>query len=88
MLQTTMLVLRSGEELRKAMDAAGTSNRKLAAKAGIAPSRVGQLTSDENTSASVAIATSIAAALDVDVAQLWSFPDGEALIALGLIREV
>lgn len=94
MLPTTTLQLRSPEAFRAAMTKAEVTTRSLAARAGCSRSRIGQLMLDRDASIasgssagiSVGTAAAIAAALDVDVSDLFEFPDGPELIRLGLIR--
>lgn len=88
MLNTTTLALTDPEKLTEAMKAAGLSGRKLGALVGLAPSRIAQLADGHYPATKATQAVAIAAALDVDVKDLFSFPDGEALIRLGLIRPV
>lgn len=88
MLPTTSLALRDPQKLRDAMDRAGQSTRSLARVAGCSPSRIGQLASGDFPATAATTAVAIATALDLDVTDLFSFPDGEALIRLGLIRGV
>lgn len=87
MLNTTTVRV-DHEALRAAMDAAGKSTRRVALEAGCAASRVAQLASGKDPGVAVATAVAIATAVDKDVNQLFSFPDGETLIRLGLIRPV
>lgn len=94
MLPTTTVQLRSADLFRAAMEKAGLSSRALAKRAGCSPSRIGQLMVDRDPSTpdgasaglAVALAASIAAALDVEIRDLFEFPDGEQLVRLGLIR--
>lgn len=94
MLPTTTVQLRSGEKFRAAMKAANLSTRALAKAAGCSPSRIGQLMADRDPSTpdggsaglSIALAAAIAAELDVEVRDLFEFPDGDALVRLGLIQ--
>lgn len=88
MLSTTFLTLTDPGKLRTLMDAHSLSNRKLAAQVDFSPARIAQLTAGVYQEAAAEQALKIAAALDVDVTELWSFPDGEALVRLGLIRSV
>lgn len=88
MLPTTSLSLRDPQKLRDAMDAAGKSTRSLARVAGCSPARIAQLAAGEYPATAATTAVAISTALDVDVTDLFSFPDGEALIRLGLIRGV
>lgn len=88
MLSTTFLTLSDPGKLRTRMDEVGLSNRKLAAQVGFSPARIAQLTAGQYQEAAAEPALAIAAALDVDVTDLWTFPDGEALVRLGLIRSV
>lgn len=82
---TTTLKLRDPEVLRAKMKAAGTSTRKLAAAADSSPARIAQLAGGQYQSTSAETALAIAAALDVDVTDLFYFPDAETLVRLGLI---
>lgn len=82
---TTTLKLISPEKLRARMDEVGSSTRKLAAASGASPARIAQLASGQYQSTAAATAVAIAQALDVEVASLFAFPDGEALVRLGLI---
>lgn len=94
MLPTTTVQLRSGDAFRAAMDKAGLSSRALAKRAGCSPSRIGQLMVDRDPSTpdgasaglAVGLAAAIAAALDVDLPDLFEFPDGDQLVRLGLIQ--
>lgn len=88
MLPTTSLTLPDPQKLRDAMDAAGKSTRSLAKVAGCSPARIAQLAAGEYPATAASTAVAIATALDVDVTELFTFPDGEALIRLGLIRGV
>lgn len=96
MLPTTTVQLRSPEAFRSAMKAANLSTRTLAQRAGLSPSRIGQLMVDRDPSVAsgssaglaVASAASIAAALDVEIRDLFEFPDGRELVRLGLIPAV
>lgn len=93
MLSTTTVQLRSAEKFRTAMTAAKLSTRTLAAEAGCSPSRIGQLMVDRDPSTagggsaglSVSTASAIAAALNTEVRELFTFPDGADLVRLGLI---
>lgn len=87
MLNTTT-VRADAVAIRAAMDAAGKSTRAVAREADCAPSRIAQLASGKDPGVAVATAVAIAAALDKNVNELFSFPDGETLIRLGLIRPV
>ena len=86
MLDTTTLALVSPEKLRAAMTKAEKSTRTLAADVGCSRARVQQLAAGQFPQTSAAIAVALCAALDVDVKDLFYFPDGEALVRLGLIR--
>lgn len=88
MLPTTSLTLPDPQKLRDAMDRAGKSTRSLAAVARCSPARIAQLAAGEYPATAATTAVAIATALDVDVTDLFTFPDGEALIRLGLIRGV
>jgi transcriptional regulator with XRE-family HTH domain len=88
MLTTTTLMLIEHTKLREAMDAAGLSTRKLAAVSGCSPARVAQMAVGQFPSTSAITAVAMAAALDVEVRDLFTFPDGETLVRLGLIRSV
>lgn len=88
MLSTTTLALKDADKLAAAMKDKGMSTRKLAKAAGCSPSRVQQLAAGVEPATQAAFAVAIATALDLDVTDLFSFPDGEALIRLGLIRTV
>jgi transcriptional regulator with XRE-family HTH domain len=87
-LATTTLQLRSPDKLRAAMEKAGSSTRVLAKAADCSPSRIGQLIQGKDTGVSAGTAVAIAAALAVETRDLFEFPDGDALIRLGLIRDV
>lgn len=82
---TTTLKLRSPEKLRACMDKQKSSVRKLAAAADSSPARIAQLASGKYQSTAAETALKIAAALDVEVTDLFYFPDAEALVRLGLI---
>lgn len=94
MLPTTTVQLRSADTFKAAMDKAGLSSRALARRAGCSPSRIGQLmvnrdpSTPDGLSAGIAVglAAALAAALDVDVRDLFEFPDGAELVRLGLIQ--
>lgn len=86
MLVTTSLTLSDPARLRAAMETAGKSTRGLAREAGLSASRVAQLAAGEYPATQANAAVAIAAALELPVASLFEFPDGEALIRLGLIR--
>lgn len=86
MLSTTTLSLRTPDVLKIAMDAKGRSTRWLAARSGCSPARVAQLASGQYPATSASTAVAMAAALEVDVATLFTFPDGAALKRLGLIH--
>jgi lambda repressor-like predicted transcriptional regulator len=86
MLVTTSLTLRHPDRLRAAMDKAGKSTRGLAREAGLSPARIAQLAAGDYPATQANAAVAIAAALELPVAALFEFPDGEALIRLGLIR--
>lgn len=86
MLSTTTLALDDPDKLRSLMTSRGFTVRSLAKASGSSPARIGQLTTGRDQSIAAGTAVSIATALDVDVDQLFSFPDGEALVQLGLIR--
>jgi transcriptional regulator with XRE-family HTH domain len=94
MLPTTTVQLRSPDAFRAAMTKAELSSRALAKRAGCSPSRIGQLMVDRDPSVAggqsagigVGTAAAIAAALDVDLGDLFEFPDGAELVRLGLIR--
>lgn len=88
MLPTTTVTLRDPAKLREAMDASKLSIRVLAARSHISPTRIAQLTRGEFQAINASSAVTIADALGLDVATLFHFPDGEALIRLGLIRAV
>lgn len=88
MLPTTTVQLRDPDTLRAAMEKAGSSTRLLAKAANCSPSRIGQLVQGKDTGVAVGTATALAAALNVEVRDLFEFPDGDALIRLGLIRDV
>lgn len=88
MLPTTLVQLRDPDALVAAMRKADVSIRTLAKRVDLSSARIGQMTSGTGTGMQVGKAVAIAAALDVDVVDLWHFPDGEALIRLGLIRAV
>lgn len=88
MLPTTSLSLTEPDKLRDAMAAAGKSTRRLASEAGCSPARIAQLAAGDYPATAATTAVAIATALDVPVASLFSFPDGDALIRLGLIRAV
>lgn len=90
MLPSTTVSLRdtSGAAFAAAMKKAKHSTRSLAKIAGCSPARIAQLAAGEYTATALILATAIAAALDVDVKDLFEFPDGEALINLGLIRAI
>ncbi len=93
MLTSTVLQLRSPEGFRAAMDTASLSVRKLSRLSGCSIARISQLsTGRDSKSASgevggvtVEVATKLSAALDRDVSDLFDFPDGPALVRLGLI---
>lgn len=86
MLETTSLSLRSHERFMAALQASGKGIRGVAAEAGCSPARVAQLSHGVKPAAQASTAVAIASALEVDVTDLFEFPDGEALIRLGLIR--
>lgn len=94
MLPTTTVQLRSAETFKAAMLKAQLSTRTLAKRAGCSPSRIGQLMVDRDPSTpdgasagiAVGLAAALAAALDVEIRDLFEFPDGEQLVRLGLIR--
>lgn len=88
MLPTTSLSLKEPDRLRSAMEKAGKSTRRLAHDAGCSPARIAQLAAGDYPATAATTAVAIATALDVDVTDLFVFPDGEALIRLGLIRAV
>lgn len=88
MLESTSLALRSPEAFKRALQASGKSIRDVARDANCSRARVGQLSNGVHPAAQASTAIAISAALDVDVRDLFSFPDGEALIQLGLIRDV
>lgn len=88
MQSTTTVILRDPTVLRAAMTDKSKSTRKLAVEVGCSPARIAQLAAGEFPAAKVEIAVAIATALDRKVADLFAFPDGEALISLGLIRQV
>lgn len=88
MLPTTLVQLRDPDALVAAMRKANVSIRLLAKRVELSSARIGQLTSGAGVGMQVGKAVAIAAALDVDAADLWHFPDGEALIRLGFIRGV
>lgn len=84
---TTTVQLRdpSGSRLREAMAAAGKSTRTLAEPAGVSSTRIHQLSQGQDPGCALPVATAIVAALDVPIGDLFYFPDGPALIRLGLI---
>lgn len=86
MLKTTILKLSSPRKLTAAMEKSGKSTRRIADEARVARSRVAQLARGHVPSATASTAVALADALDVPVADLFEFPDGEALVRLGLIR--
>lgn len=88
MLPTTTVQLISPIKLREAAAAAGASTRSLAKAAGCSPSRIGQLIQGKDQGVAVGTAVAIAAALNVEVKDLFEFRDGLALIRLGLIPNV
>lgn len=88
MLPTTLVQLRDPDALVAIMKNAGVSIRVLAKRVDLSSARIGQMTSGTGTGMQVGKAVAIAAALDVDVDELFHFPDGEALIRLGLIRDI
>lgn len=88
MLSTTTLTVINSNRLRAAMDAAGQTTRSLAKVAGCSPARIAQLAVGQFPATSAATAVAICSALDVEVRDLFAFPDGEALVRLGLIRSV
>ncbi len=88
MLATTTLQLKSPELLRDAIEKAGSSTRRLATLAGCSPSRIGQLTQGIDSGVSASTAVAMAAALAVETSDLFEFPDADALIRLGLIRNL
>jgi len=85
-LPTTTLALRTPDGLKKAMDKAGRSTRWLASAADCSPARIAQLATGQFPATAASTAVAIAAALEVDVVDLFEFPDGETLVRLGLIR--
>lgn len=87
-LATTTVQLTSPDALRAALEKAGSSTRLLAKAADCSPSRIGQLIQGKDTGVSVGTAVAIASALQLEVRDLFEFPDGDALIRLGLIRDV
>lgn len=88
MLSTTTLQLKDPDSLRSAMEKAGSSTRVLARAAECSPSRIGQLIQGKDTGVAAGTAVSIAGALNLEVRDLFEFPDGDALIRLGLIRNL
>lgn len=88
MLETTSLALRSPDKFMAALKASSKSIRQVAREAECSPARIAQLSHGTHPAAQASTAVAIASALEVPVSDLFSFPDGEALIRLGLIREV
>ena len=86
MQSTTSVRLKSPAQLSELIKKRGSSLRKLAAGVGLSPGRIGQLTTGKDLGVRVTEAVAIAAALDVDVADLFEFPDGALLVKLGLIQ--
>lgn len=85
MQTTTSVRLKSPDDLKARIAAAGSSLRKLATQVNLSPGRIGQLTTGRDLGVRVPEAVAIAAALDVNVRDLFEFPDGEMLVKLGLI---
>lgn len=85
MLSNTFLSLKDPEKLRERIAERGLSIRRFAAQVNVSFGRIAQMTNGQNLSTSADSAVSIAAALDVDVADLFEFPDAQALVRLGLI---
>lgn len=88
MLPTTLVQLIDSEKLVAAMREAKLSTRSLAKRVGLSSARIGQLTAGTFPGMKVGEAAAIADAVGLDIADLWHFPDGEALIRLGLVRAV
>lgn len=88
MLATTTLQLIDPDKLRSNMESSGSSTRSLAKAAGCSPSRIGQLMLGKDSGVSAGTAVAIAGALELEVRELFAFPDGDALVRLGLIRDL
>lgn len=88
MLPTTTLTVRDPAKLKEAIASAGLSTRSLAKQADCSPARIAQLAAGQYPATAAGTAVAIAAALQVPVTDLFSFPDGETLVRLGLIRSV
>jgi transcriptional regulator with XRE-family HTH domain len=82
---TTTLHLKDPDAFRALIKSRGLTFRKLAERVEIHPSRVGQLCEGHRPDTAGATALALAAELDVDVAVLFDFPDGQTLVDLGLI---
>lgn len=82
---TTTLHLSDPDAFTARLRSQGFNIRSLAEAVEIHPSRVGQLCKGHKPDTSAETAVALAAALDVDVAELFEFPDGPTLVALGLI---
>ena len=88
MLPTTTVQLKSPDQLRAAMEKAGSSTRSLSKAAGCSPSRIGQLIQGKDTGVAAGTAVALSGALGLETSDLFEFPDGDALIRLGLIRGI
>lgn len=82
---TTRLALRNPDKLSAQITAAGLKPKHLATQTGLSVSRIYQLTQGHLPSLSAPAAIALAAALDIDVRELFTFPDGPELVQLGLI---
>ncbi len=85
MKSTTVVELRDPSALAAALAEAKLSPRKLAARIDVSSSRIHQLVTGQHQSIAVEKALAIAAELEREPAVLWTFPDGDQLIRLGLI---
>jgi transcriptional regulator with XRE-family HTH domain len=82
---STVLTLRSAEKLNETLKASGKTMRALAAETGMSRSRISQLTRYHFPQIGLDSAVQLSAALEVDVRTLFTFPDADRLVRLGLV---